>query len=249
MADERDPEPKQPKKPKRPKTEADAAAEVISEATLAEAYLDYEAYTQRRASEVWSYEDTGHNLNLDEQLFVRSYIIDRNPVAAMRRLGHYSDNTTNLKARATKYLAKTEVSLAVEFLAKRLMDKLEITAERVQRQIASVAFFDPREVSSFDEFGVKVLNSRFWSAEQAAAIQSIETGPNGLKVKFYDRLRATEMLSKQLGLQKEENDPAEAARIGADAVINKIMTIFDRVVPDKRKAEPVALPPPEKTAT
>lgn len=220
------------KKDKAPLSEEAQAAEDVKTASLTEALHDYDTYVQAQAASIWQYDEIPVPLNLEEQLFVRSYIIDRNEVAAMRRLGHSIDDHTKLKARAKKYLAKVEVQEAIDFLAKRMMEKLDITAEKVNRQIASVAFFDPREVMSFDQYGVRLIHSRFWSAEQAAVIQSIKMGQNGIEIKLYDRLRATEMLAKQLKLQPEDNDPAEAAKAGAEAALEKIFSVFNRTVKD-----------------
>jgi len=208
----------------------------------------YEQYVLARAATIWAYEDTGFDLNLEEQLFVRSFIIDRNPVAAMRRLGHHADSPAILKRRADKMLAKPPVIDAIDLLATKLMAKLEVTAEAVQRRIAAAAFFDPREVMTFDQFGVQLLNSRFWTKEQAAAISSIKMGQNGIEIKFYDGLRAAEMLAKQLGVQPEDDlaARAEEARAGAAQAIHDIMTVFRRTVQDKSNP-PAALPAPDQT--
>lgn len=208
-----------------------------------------EEYRTAKAHDIWSYDDTGFDLSLEEQLFVRSYIVDRNPVAALRRLG-YNYEIARLKTIAAQMLNKAEVKGAVEHLAKRMMDALEITAERVQRRIAAVAFFDPRKVVHFDNLGVDVLNSRFWSEEQAQAIQSVKMGQTGIEIKFYDGLRAAEMLAKQLQLQPEDGAQASAeqARANADAVINKIVDIFvktNKLDPDEMDRRRLALKGPE----
>ncbi len=217
------------KKPEKPKTPEEQA--YLKDEAIEEAVQDYSSYVNARAAALWSYEDTGHDLTMEEQLFCRSYIIDRNPVAALQRLRH-EGSADVLKRRAAKYLSNPEVADCIDELAKRLMDKLSITAEKVQARIAAVAFFDPRSVMEFDRFGVNLLNSRFWSADQAANIQSIKNGPMGLELKFYDSLRATEMLAKQLGVQPEDSDPAEAARIGAEQAVSRIVSFFDKVIND-----------------
>lgn len=229
------------KKDKAPPSPEEAAAEQVATASLTEALHDYDAFVQAQAATIWQYDELPFNLNLEEQIFVRSYVIDRNEVAAMRRIGHAIDDHTKLKARAKKHLAKAEVQGAVDFLAKRMMEKLDITAEKVQRQIASVAFFDPREVMTFDQYGIRLVHSRFWTAEQTAAIQSIKMGQNGIEIKLYDRLKANEMLAKQLQLQPGDNDPAEAAKAGAEAALEKIFSVFNRTVKDDEPAEPKRL--------
>lgn len=192
---------------------------------------DVEQFRVARAQEIWSYDDTGFDLTVEEQLFVRSYIIDRQEIAALKRL-NYPHDLPKLKSIARAFLANPEVQGAIAHLAKRMMEHLEITAEKVQRRIASVAFFDPRQVISFDEAGVAILNSRYWTEAQIANVQSVKMGKDGLELKFYDSLRASEMLAKQLQMQPEEDvaAAAAAAKAGAEAVFNKIMELFDKTV-------------------
>lgn len=220
-------------KPVKPEDEAAAQVEMAS---LSEALEDYDGFVQAQAQEIWQYDELPFVLSLEEQLFVRSYVIDRNPVAAMRRLGHRGEDSAVLKRRALKYLDKVDVQNAVDFLAKRMMEKLDITAERVQRQIAAVAFFDPREVMQFDKYGITLLHSRYWTAEQAAAIKSIKQGQNGIEIALYDRLKASEMLAKQLGVQPEETESAQTARLAADETMDRIANILGRLAPGGKEA-------------
>lgn len=201
----------------------------------ADNWPDIEEIRVARASQIWSYDDTGFDLSIEEQLFIRSYIIDRNEVAALKRLNYAGDNAS-LKRRAQAFLKNPEVAGAVEHLARRMMEHLEITAEKVQRRIAEVAFFDPRQVATWDEHQVTLLNSRFWTEAQARNVQSIKMGQNGPEIKFYDSMKAAEMLAKQLQLMPEEDTAAAAAaaKAGAEAVFDKIMDLFDKTVePDE----------------
>lgn len=225
------------KKDKQAPTPEAVAAATVEVASLSEALVDYDSYVQAQAAEVWQFQELPFDLALEDHLFVRSYIIDRNAVAAMRRLGHRADDPKKLKARATRHLAKVEVQSAIEFLAKQMMERLDVTADKVQRQIAAVAFFDPREVMTFDKYGLSLVHSRFWSAEQAAAIKSIKQGANGIEIVMYDRLRANEMLAKQLGTMPDD-DTGEATKAGAEAVLAKIDQIVDRLLPDRAPVIP-----------
>lgn len=224
------------KKDKPPKSDEVQSAEGVQYASMAEALLDYDQFVQAQAQNLWQYDDLPFDLNMEEQLFVRSYVIDRNEVSALRRLGHIGEQST-LRNRAKRYLAKAEVQAAVEHLGKKMMEMLDITAEKVQRQIAAVAFFDPRQVMEFDQYNVRMLHSRFWTSEQVAAVKKIKMGPNGVELELYDRLRASEMLAKQLGVQPEDNDAAEQARLGAEQAIEKIFTVFERM------SDPDPVPP------
>lgn len=204
---------------------------VLEDVDFSAQFSKVEGYRIARAQQIFAYDDTGFDLTVEEQLFVRSYMIDRNEIAALRRL-NYTENLPRLKNIAKRMLSNTEVQGAIEFLARRMMEQLEITAEKVQRRIAEVAFFDPRSVMSFDEAGVNFINSRFWTEAQARNIQSVKQGKDGIEVKFYDGLKAAEMLAKQLQLQPSDDQASvdAAAKAGANEVFDKILDLFDKMV-------------------
>lgn len=208
----------------------DAEPSVSPEKSVEEILEEYNAVQVGMAADIWSHDILPFALTLEEQLFVRSYIIDRNEVSALRRLGHDLD-LPRLKSRAKKMLTNIEVQQAIEFLAKRLMSRLAVTAENVQRKIAEIAFFDPRQVVLWDKHGPVILHSKFWSEADAASIQSIKAGQYGVEVKFYDRQKALGMLATQLRLSPEENDSITNARIAADETMNRIADIFGRLHP------------------
>lgn len=205
--------------------------------------LTPEEYQVIRAGHIWGHDDTGHDLTLEQALFVRSYMIDRNGIAALRRL-NYTHPTLELKKKAERFLSNAEVQGAIEVFGKRMMAKLEITAERIQQRLAAVAFFDPREVMEFDHNGVRMLHSRLWPDHAMSAVQSIEMGQFGPKLKLYDSMKATEMLAKQLQLMPDETSEAAAAaaRAAGEAIVEKLFEHFDRTVPDD--PGPPSLPPP-----
>lgn len=211
-----------PAEPETPAEPLKSAAELLEE---------YNAYQTGLASEIWQYDELPFILSLEEQLFVRSYMIDRNEVAALRRLGHDMD-VARLKSRAKKMLANVEVQNAIDYLAKRLMHRLAVTAENVQRKMAEIAFFDPREVMTWDRHGPQIVHSRFWSEGNAANIQSIKAGQYGVEMKFYDRQKAVGMLAQALKILPDDNDAATNARMAADETMDRISNIFGRLFPD-----------------
>lgn len=195
--------------------------------------VDAREYQRSRAYQIWSYSDTGHELTVEEQLFCRSYIVDRNEVAAMRRLG-YGDELTNatLKRRAERMLANPEVQGCIEVLARKMMDNLQIEAENVNRTMAAIAFADPRQIMEWDSNGVQLLHSKYLTREQALSLKSVKMGKEGIQIEFADRQRALEFLGKQLGVSNDENELARAAAEGAArGAMDKILEITERMRP------------------
>lgn len=190
-------------------------------------FVDPEVCQEAQAAVIWSYDDTGHALTLEQQLFCRSYIIDRNPVAAMRRLS-YAGSPAELRKKADHYLMNLEVQACIDVLAKQMMQRLEITAENVNRRLAAVAFFDPRTVVAFDHIGVQMKHSKFWSLDEAWAISSVKQGKDGVELKIHDGVRAAEILGKQLGSLKDDSEEARASQLkqSAQEVIGSIIDIM-----------------------
>lgn len=195
-----------------------------------------------RAFQIHSYSDTGHDLTVEEQLFCRSYIIDRNDVAAMRRLG-YGEELSNqtLKGRAERMLRNPEVQSCIEVLAKRMMDNLQITAERVNEMAAAIAFFDIGEVAEFDHMGVQFVHSKFWTKNQRMAVASVKAGKDGVEIKMHDRQKAIDFLGKQLNLVNDEKEMARMIAEGAAAAaMDKILEVTDKMREIKALSSPPA---------
>lgn len=191
-------------------------------------FVTPEEYQVAQATQIWSNDDTGHDLTVEEQLFCRSFIVDRNPIAAMRRL-NYVFPPKQLEKMAQRHLSNPEVQGCIEVLAKRMMDNLQITADRVNEQIGAIAFADLRGVMRFDHTGVTLLHSKFWTKEQIAALQSVEMGQNGIKLKMYNRMEALKLLAQQLNIvDDEKQEQRRLAEAGAEAALRKIMDVAVR---------------------
>lgn len=79
--------------------------------------------------------------------FVEEYLVDMNGTQAAIRAG-YSPRTAN--EQAARLLAHVSVSKAVSNRLQKRQKKLELTQERVLRELMRVAFFDPRALFTAD---------------------------------------------------------------------------------------------------
>jgi phage terminase small subunit len=82
------------------------------------------------------------------QVFVREYVIDRNGTRAAIAAGFSAKSARN---KASQLLGEEWVQEQISKKMKRLLEKADITAERVMIELARVAFSDVRGV--FDENG------------------------------------------------------------------------------------------------
>jgi len=181
------------------------------------------------AQEIWATDDLGHDLTLEEQLFVRSYMIDRNEVSAMARLGYDIDDRAKLKRMASRYLASTVVQDAIKAHAEALMKKLEISAEHVNQKIADIAFTDLTDVMLFDHLGNTLLPSHLWPEHARTAVKSVKAGQFGMQIEFHDKFKSLDFLAKQTGLaESEETAEQRRADAAAETALFKMMEVVKK---------------------
>lgn len=142
--------------------------------------------------------------------FVDEYLIDLDAPRAWHAAGHPPSRSAPYAA-----LQNPEVRAIIEAKQKQLAAKMEITRERVLREIAHSAFLDPTGI--FDEDST-IKKPSEWSEQIRRSIASIEVFEefqgNGAqrrfigitkKVKFASKLDALEKLAKHLGLYEAQS--------------------------------------------
>ena len=72
------------------------------------------------------------------------------------------------------------------------------------KELARVAFSDPRKIFQWGPYGVTLLQSSDLTDDEAAAVGEVSqtTSENGgsIKAKLHDKLKALELLGKHLGM-------------------------------------------------
>ena len=88
---------------------------------------------------------------------------------------------------------------------------MELTQERIVEELVAIGF-----ARATDILDVKDGQTLLKEAADGTAIANLETTPKGVKVKFYDKLKALELLGKAMGLfegvaaAQEENNLLDA---------------------------------------
>ena len=88
---------------------------------------------------------------------------------------------------------------------------MELTQERIVEELVAIGFARATDILDVKD-GQTLLKER----ADGTAIANLETTPKGVKVKFYDKLKALELLGKHLGMfdgtgtEPEENNLLEA---------------------------------------
>lgn len=140
--------------------------------------------------------------------FVEEYLVDLNATAAARRAGYSAKNADKI---GPELVGKTRIMAAIQEKMSARSERTNITQDRVLRELARVAFFDPRKM--FDDAGGAKHVTKL-DDDTAAAVagldvateidrdnDSVETTTR--KYKIADKLRALELLGKHLGMFRE----------------------------------------------
>lgn len=91
---------------------------------------------------------------------------------------------------------------------------MELSSEKVVEELVAIGFARATDFLTIRD-GIPVLKDPSDPAA-GAAIATLETGAKGVKVKFYDKLKALELLGKHLGMfagtgqEMEQNNLLEA---------------------------------------
>ena len=129
--------------------------------------------------------------------FVREYLVDLNATQAAVRAGYSAKTAGKI---GLQQLAKTYIAEAIREAQERRAKRTEITQDKVIREIAKVAFSDPRDLMEWGPDGLVLKDSRSISDDAAMSVTEVSAGRDGTKVKRSDRLKALELLGRHLGL-------------------------------------------------
>lgn len=129
--------------------------------------------------------------------FVDEYLVDLNATQAAIRAGYskktaYSIGVINLK--------KPEIQAALQKRQKAAAEKLEISRDRVLKELAAIGFAKATDFLAIQGGQVLIKDTSDVNPDKLAALASVKEGTCGIEIKLADKTRALEMLSKYLGL-------------------------------------------------
>lgn len=95
--------------------------------------------------------------------------------------------------------------------------KLSISSEQVLEELAAIGFARATDYLTVEKEQLRVMDTQSLTPKQSAAIAAMETTSGGVRLKFYDKLKALELLGKYLQLfggeppeDKEQSNLLEA---------------------------------------
>ena len=160
-----------------------------------------------------------------QELFALEYLKDLNATQAALRAGY---SPRSAYSQAHDLLKKPDVANFIAQHHAPRVKKLVVDADRVITELGRLATVDMRKVARwghrdaieevYDKKAKKTVQKKVKRAyvemvdsdelddDTAAAISSIEFGPHGPKLKFYDKRAALVDLGRHLGVFKEQPD-------------------------------------------
>lgn len=133
--------------------------------------------------------------------FCEEYMIDLNGAAAAIRSGY---STKSARQIGNENLTKPDIRARIDRALAEQSKRTGVSADRVVRELARVAFANSQDVINFDSATIKSDATR----DDTAAISSVKVKtipmPDGdgveREIKMADKLKALELLGRRLGL-------------------------------------------------
>lgn len=136
-----------------------------------------------------------------QKRFCDEYLIDLNATQAAIRAGYSVDSAQSIGSEnLTKPQLRARIGKAIAAQSKRT----GVTADRVVRELARVAFANSQDVVNYDDATIKADASKDDTAAVASVrVKTIPTKDgDGVEreVRMHDKLKALELLGRRLGL-------------------------------------------------
>lgn len=136
-----------------------------------------------------------------QERFCEEYLVDLNATQAAIRAGYSSESAQSI---GSENLTKPKLRARIDAALAEQSRRTGVTADRVVRELARVAFANSQDIIDFDSATIKPDAAR----DDTAAISSVKVKtiptPDGdgveREIKMADKLKALELLGRRLGL-------------------------------------------------
>ena len=150
-------------------------------------------------------------LTAKQQAFVSEYLVDLNATQAAIRAGYKAKTAGQTGAENLK---KPQIQEAIKKANENRLKRTNISSERVLQELARIAFALATDVVLVEDGEVRIRDTESLSIDQRAAIAGIKEGRAGIEIKMHDKVKALELLCRNLGLlDKKDDQDANEVRV------------------------------------
>jgi phage terminase small subunit len=169
-------------------------------------------------------------LNAGQRRFVEEYLIDLNGKRAAQAAGYSAKNAASI---GCQLLHNGRVAKAVREAMDARSRRTQITADRVLREYARIAFADIRKFTADGDAGATSLTAvAQLSDDDAAAVSELTGAPDGkrVRVKLHDKKQALDAIARHLGMFGKRVQNGESPAAAAERIRDLIRNRFARLI-------------------
>lgn len=163
------------------------------------------------------------DLNIRERIFVREYLKDENGTRSATAAGY---SAATAAQAASRLLKSVKIQAEIAKVVGKMCDNLEISAERILKEVARMAYLDPRKLFDADGRAKPITEL---DDDTAMAISGFETAHKVVgdendgcvvftKLRFADKKAACELLGRYKKLWTDKTEISGRVSL-ADLVI------------------------------
>jgi len=157
------------------------------------------------------------------EAFVEEFLVNGENATQAAVAAGFSEKSAG--AAGARLLKDVRISVAVSQRRKEIVQDMRLTTDRLHREIARLAFSDPRRIMHPDG---RIKMPHELDDDTAAAVASFEFDVDGsIKYKFWDKNSAQERGAKILGAFERDNSQRSGALDGMS--IEAVKVLIDRL--------------------
>ena len=167
-----------------------------------------------------------NKLTYKQQRFIEEYVIDGNATQAAIRAGY---NEKTARFIGAENLTKPNIKLLIEQKRQEQTEKAGVTAEALIKELATIGYSRVTDYLKVDDYdvivgytndsegnpdmsrpitkkirGVEVFKTNDMPEDKRAAIAEIRQTKDGISLKLHDKIKAIELLGRNLGIFKDK---------------------------------------------
>jgi phage terminase small subunit len=131
--------------------------------------------------------------------FVQHYLEHMNATQAYKQAGYSVTSDAIAGVEGFKLLKNPKITAAIQTAQQARAQRLELSVDAVVANLASIAGANILDYLDLQHGGLQLKDLTQLTPDKLAAIESIKQGRNGVELKLYNKLTASDMLLKHLG--------------------------------------------------